>query len=86
MRLRLRAIDQLFAPKRRLLFAALLGGVTFFLMPGEWRLSMRALIGWNIGALLYIIAASRQPFRRAAAQLHDFDVAGDHRELCGYFL
>ena len=57
MRLRLRAIDQLFAPKRRLLFAALLGGITFFVMPGEWRLSMRVLIGWNIGALLYIIAA-----------------------------
>jgi uncharacterized membrane protein len=57
MHFRLRAIESLFPPRRRLFFAVLLGLLIFAVTPSEWRLSMRLLIAWDCGALLYMAAA-----------------------------
>jgi uncharacterized membrane protein len=41
----------------KLIAAALLGIILFFLLPGELRASTRALIAWNIAVLFYLAAA-----------------------------
>lgn len=46
--------DRLVSPHWRMFIAAFLGGTFFALLPDSWRLSMRVLCGWDVGALSYI--------------------------------
>lgn len=45
---------RLFAARPRLLTSALIGISAIVLMPAEFRLTSRLLVGWDIGALLYL--------------------------------
>lgn len=41
----------------RLFLSAIIGLVVIAALPGDWRLATRALIGWDVGVMLYLAAA-----------------------------
>ena len=41
----------------RLVLSVAIGVAVYFVMPDEWRDSTRALVGWNVAATLYVVAA-----------------------------
>ena len=41
----------------RLFFAALVGLLVFALLPSDWRLINRMLIGWDVGVVVYLMLA-----------------------------
>jgi uncharacterized membrane protein len=47
-------IIRLVRARWRLFFSASIGLVSIFLLPGDWRLVTRMLVGWDIGISLYI--------------------------------
>jgi uncharacterized membrane protein len=57
--------------------AAAIGGGLAFLLPGEWRLSTRLLIGWNVGVALFLAHAfftiARFDLRRARQRAAEQD-------------
>jgi len=56
-RRRLSKIVRVIRARPRLFVAALLGIAVGFLLPPEWRVSTRALVGWDAGVALYLIGA-----------------------------
>lgn len=46
---------RMFAARPRLLFSALVGVVLMFLIPPSYRLTSRLLVGWDVGAFLYLL-------------------------------
>jgi len=41
----------------RLFFSAIIGLIVVAALPAEWRFATRALVGWDVGVALYLIAA-----------------------------
>jgi len=54
---RLPKILRVIRARPRLFVTALLGVAFSLLLPAEWRLTTRALVGWDVGVALYLIAA-----------------------------
>jgi uncharacterized membrane protein len=55
-RRRLPKILRVIRARPRVFLAALFGAVLGLLMPAEWRLSARTLVGWDAGAAFYLIS------------------------------
>ena len=55
-RRRLPKILRVIRARPRLFLAALFGAVLGLLLPLEWRLSGRALVGWDAGVAFYLIS------------------------------
>ena len=56
-RRRLPKVLRVIRARPRLFVAALLGTVLGLLLPAEWRLSARALVGWDVGVAFYVVGA-----------------------------
>jgi uncharacterized membrane protein len=56
-RRRLPKILRVIRARPRLFLAALLGAVLGLLLPAQWRLSARALVGWDAAVAFYVIGA-----------------------------
>src|SRR5262249_41651525 len=50
-------ILRLIKARPRLFISALIAVALSLLLPGEWRLSTRVLVGWNTGVAIYVIGA-----------------------------
>src|SRR4051812_26555876 len=62
---------------RRLFMAAVVGVAAFFVFADSWRLSLRLLLGWDAGVLLYLLASvftmARFDLKRVRARAKDQD-------------
>jgi len=68
-RRRLPKILRVIRARPRLFLAALFGAVLGLLLPPEWRVSTRALVGWDAGVALYLIGAFRLLVRSDIARI-----------------
>src|SRR4051794_40082108 len=85
-RRRMRVPFEVVRQRPRLFVSALIGAGTIFLMPGEWRLSSRMLIGWDIGVALYLILAFYLMANETVAQIRRRAGEEDEGRLSMLFL
>ena len=62
---------RLLMARPRLFICALIGGATFWLLPQSLaqQATTRVIIGWNVGACLYLLLAARMMFASSHAQM-----------------
>jgi uncharacterized membrane protein len=85
-RRRMRVPFRVIRQRPRLFVSALIGAATIFFMPGEWRLSSRMLIGWDIGVALYLILAFHLMASETVAQIRRRACEEDEGRLSMLFL
>ena len=74
-RRRLPKILRVMRARPRVFLAALFGGVLGLLLPPEWRVSARALVGWDAGVAFYLISTFPLLVRSDAAAASLFPAA-----------
>jgi uncharacterized membrane protein len=61
---------RIFKARPRLLVCALIGSAIGFMLPDQWRLVTRGLVGWNVGVWLYLVAAAIMIMRSENRDIH----------------